>query len=76
MSATKKPKLKPSRDPSVQLYTAGANAGREAAIEAYNRRITPGGTWQHGLLARLQIADKELCGFVVGYVCQLQRLSN
>lgn len=75
MTTASRPKLKPSRNPSVQLYTAGA-AGRAAAMTAFERRITPGGTWQHGLLAQLQIADKELCGFVVGYICQLQRLSS
>lgn len=60
----------------VRLYGEGAAAGREAAIEAYNRRITPGGTWQHGLLARLQITDQELRGFVVGYLAALQQLSH
>ncbi len=74
--ATSRPKLKPSRDPEIRLYGEGCAAGRDAAIEAYNRRITPGGTWQHGLLDRLQIADTELRGFLVGYMCQLQQLSN
>lgn len=62
--------------PEIRRYGEGAAAGREAAIQAYNRRITPGGTWQHGLLDRLQIADQELRGWIVGYICQLQRLSN
>lgn len=62
--------------PEVIAYGNGATAGRAAAMAAFERRITPGGTWQHGLLDRLQIADKELRGFVVGYLCQLQQLSS
>lgn len=60
----------------IRLYGEGAAAGRKAASEAYNRRITPGGTWQHGLLDRLQLADQELRGFVVGYLAALQQLSH
>lgn len=62
--------------PEIVAYQHGAADGKKAAIEAYNRRITPGGTWQHGLLDRLQIADQELRGFVVGYLAALQQLSH
>jgi hypothetical protein len=73
---TSRPGFKPSRNPEIRRYTMGADAGRAAAIEAYNHRITPGGTWQHALLEHLQITDQETKGWVVGYCAELQALSR
>lgn len=71
-----RPRFKPSSDQEVGRYTIGANAGRAAAVEAFSRRITPGGTWQHALLEHLQITDQEIIGWVVGYCAELQALSR
>ncbi len=61
---------------AVKLYSEGADAGRAAAIAAFHKRKTPGGTWQHTLIDRIKPAVIELRGWLVGYICELQTLAT
>lgn len=70
------PKVRPARDPEVRRYGEGCDAGRNAALDVFQAPHQFGGTWQHPALDRIPDTDHELRGWLVGYLCALQRLST